>query len=115
MVTVVEAAAEMPDAGARDELARLFRSLSTSVICSALVFEGDGFRAATVRALTTTINLVARQPFPHKVFATVGDAAKWMGTFAALKASAERVVDHVAEARRSLDRQQESAATGPAR
>lgn len=113
MVTVVEAAADMPDSAARDELARLFRSLSASVVCSALIFEGDGFKAATVRALTTTINLVARQPFPHRVFATVADAAKWMGTYAALKTSAARIGEHVADARHSLDQQQSAVTSAP--
>lgn len=78
MLTVVEAGADMPDAPVRNALAELFHRVAPSVIASALVFEGTGFKAATVRALTTTLNMVTRQPFPHKVFATVGEAAAWL-------------------------------------
>ena len=103
MLTVVEAGADMPDAPVRDDLAALFRSLSKSVICSGLVFEGQGFKAATVRGITTGINLLARQPFPHKVFANVTETAGWMAAHAKMKMTPERIVRHTEEVRLALD------------
>lgn len=77
MVTVLEPHAELPTPGARQELPKLFREVAKGMSCSALVCEGEGFRAAAVRALTTTFNMIAAQPFPHRVFSTV-DAAETM-------------------------------------
>src|SRR5687767_9371933 len=48
MLTVVEMDADMPDSAVRAELTALFQRVASSVICSALVFEGNGFKAATV-------------------------------------------------------------------
>lgn len=77
MVTVLEPDAELPTPGARQELPKLFKDIANGMACSALVCEGEGFRAAAVRALTTTINTIAAQPYPHRVFATV-EAAEVM-------------------------------------
>jgi hypothetical protein len=101
--TVVEADAEMPDTAVRDALAAMFRSVSDSVICSALVFEGQGFRAAAVRGITTGINLVARQPFPHKVFSNVDEGATWMAKQSDGHISIASVVTAVAEVRSALN------------
>ena len=74
MLTVVEPDADLPTPGARQALPRLFKEVAKGISCSALVFEGEGFRAAAVRALTTTFNMVASQPFPHRVCSNVAAA-----------------------------------------
>ncbi len=102
-LTVVEAQAEMPEPAARDELADMFRRLGSSVICSALVFEGQGFRAAAVRGITTSVNLLARQPFPHKVFANVDEAASWMGKHSSGRVSIGQSMEGAATLRSALD------------
>ena len=47
---------------------------------SAVVHEGAGFRAAAVRSVVTGIAMLSKVPFPHHIFATVEQAAKWLGT-----------------------------------
>jgi hypothetical protein len=74
MLTVLEPGAQMPTAEAREALPQLFKDVASGISCSALVFEGVGFRAAAVRALTTTFNRMTAQPFPHRVFADVTEA-----------------------------------------
>lgn len=101
-LTVVEAGADLPDGKVRDELAKMFQMVSASVACSALCFEGEGFRAAAVRAITTTINQVARQPFPHKVFGRVDEASRWMQTHNDAL-SAIRLGGDMTKLRRALD------------
>jgi hypothetical protein len=64
VLTVLEPSAEMPTAEARKELPKLYKDVAKGIACSALVFEGEGFRAAAIRALTTTFNMLASQP-PH--------------------------------------------------
>ncbi|MFO0611616.1 MAG: hypothetical protein U0414_03440 [Polyangiaceae bacterium] len=103
MLTVVESGADMPDAPVRNALAELFHRVAPSVIASALVFEGTGFKAATVRALTTTLNMVTRQPFPHKVFATVAEASAWLAPPTAGRLLASQIASELAGVRAALD------------
>ena len=40
--------------------------------------EGDGFVAASIRALLTGVALAIRAPYPNKVFRTVDEALPWV-------------------------------------
>jgi hypothetical protein len=46
--------------------------------CVSAVFEGTGFRAAMVRGLLVSLQLLSRNRFPQQTFATIDDAARWM-------------------------------------
>lgn len=107
-LTVVERGAAMPSGVVRDELAKVLRGVGPRVACSALVFEGGGFLAATVRAITTTLNQVARQPFPHRVFATVSEASTWMASLSP-ELNEKGLENEMLQLRRALDLQTESA------
>lgn len=101
ILTVVEKGATLPSSEARAELASSLKT-ARSMVCSALVFEGDGFRAAAVRAITTTIYQLAKPPFPLRVFATVEQAAHWMESFQ-VNIEADGVIASVGELRAALD------------
>lgn len=45
---------------------------------AAIVYEGTGFRATTVRSVLTAIHWASRAKHPLKVFATVGSALSWL-------------------------------------
>jgi len=77
LMTIVEASAPMPPAASRNELAATLKG-ATFIQASAVAFEGEGFRAASVRAVVTGLTAMAKQPFPHKVFAKVGDASLFL-------------------------------------
>lgn len=77
---VVEEQVPLPAQPVREEMAHFMKSVGPHVRASALVQEGDGFRAAAVRSVAIGINLVARQPYPHKVFASSLEAAQWLAT-----------------------------------
>jgi hypothetical protein len=77
LATVVEWNAPAPPVDARKELARFLSGCSGRMILSAVVHEGAGFRAAMVRSVVTGLALVAKLPYPHKVFVTVADAEGW--------------------------------------
>ena len=78
ILTVVEKQAPTPSSEARAALSNVLRHGADAVIASAVVMEGDGFRASIVRSVATGLALVARQPFPHRVFARTEDAAEWL-------------------------------------
>jgi hypothetical protein len=65
-----------------EELRREFVASMTEFngrpVSAAVVVEGAGFMAASLRALTSGITLVARPKYPIKVFANRTDAARWL-------------------------------------
>ncbi len=77
LLTVVKEKAKMPPPRARQALADFLSESGDTVRVSAVVQEGAGFRAAAVRGLISGITMVAKQPFPHKIFATIEDASRW--------------------------------------
>jgi hypothetical protein len=107
LVTTIAAGADLhPTAAARDELAAWLRSVGDQLVISALVFEGSGFMAATVRSVVTGLTLLARQPFPHKVFGDIDAATLWFEDAtktSAKKYDAERVREAARTFRRLVD------------
>jgi hypothetical protein len=87
LLTIVESGAPLPPAAARDFIASFLASGSKFIKCSAVVFEGSGFRAAAVRSVVTGLTLMARQAYPHKV-CSLEDAT---AMFARILPSATRV------------------------
>ncbi len=76
---IVEEGAELPSSEVRKALAIQMEKLGAlGGVASALVFEGSGFRAAAVRGVATGLAIVARQPYAHRVFSNVPDAARWI-------------------------------------
>src|SRR5438445_187344 len=80
LLTVVEAEAPIPTSAAREALSSTMKSCSDVLIASAVTFEGEGFRASAVRGVATALSLMAKPPYPHKTFATVRDAARWLSS-----------------------------------
>lgn len=78
LMTIIEPRAQQPDAAARDALAALMHEGSKWIQVSALVFEGTGFIAATIRGIVTGISMLARQSFPHRVFDSVSEASSFI-------------------------------------
>jgi hypothetical protein len=94
LLTIIEQGAPMPTSEVRTALARFMTEGARVLRSSAVAFEGAGFRAAAVRGVVTGLTMLARQPYPHKVFATMADAAQWLGT--SLKDTAKLSIDSAA-------------------
>jgi len=77
LLQVIEERATAPDADARRALSAMLKQHGASIRCSALVYEGDGFKAATLRAIVTGIALLSRPAYPHVVFASTLAAINW--------------------------------------
>lgn len=67
LLTIVEARAPMPPSEPRNEIASFLHDASSFIKCSAVVYEGTGFRAAAVRSVVTGLTMMARQAYPHRV------------------------------------------------
>lgn len=78
LVTIIEAKAKMPSPGSREPLAEWLRDAGSKILISGIAFEGNGFLAAGVRGVVVGLTMLARQPYPHRVFKSVELATQWM-------------------------------------
>ena len=77
LLTIVEPTAAPPESHERAHmLANMHRFTGLRVVAS--VIEGEGFKAAAIRAVMAGLNLALRQPYPIRIFATVTEAAPWL-------------------------------------
>jgi FAD/FMN-containing dehydrogenase len=75
MVCVVEASSAPPSDELKREAKALLAEHERDLVSAACVIEGDGFRAATMRAALSTIQLMlGRRRFVSRFFATVAEA-----------------------------------------
>ncbi len=77
LLTIVEADARIPSVVARDGMAEFLRGAAARMLLSAVVFEGNDFRAAVVRSVVAGLAMLTNYPFPHKHFPRVDAAAAW--------------------------------------
>ncbi|MDD9942280.1 MAG: hypothetical protein OXU20_14635 [Myxococcales bacterium] len=77
LIQIVEAKCAPLSSDARQAIGELLQSGASRIECSTVVYEGQGFRAATVRGIVTGLAMFTRTSFPHHVFATVPAAIQW--------------------------------------
>ncbi|MEK7705362.1 MAG: hypothetical protein AAB426_10415, partial [Myxococcota bacterium] len=81
-LTLIEQSAPMPSAEARAAVAKGLADPQIGTRCSAVVFEGEGFRSAAVRSVVSGLTLLAKPPYEHKIFANIGEASIWLAATA---------------------------------
>ena len=76
-VSVLEpTAAQAVPKEVRDESAALTAEFQS--LAAATVIEGSGFRAAATRTAVSGMFLISRPSYPHKVFASLSEGARWV-------------------------------------
>jgi hypothetical protein len=103
LLTIVERDAPMPPTEQREAVAVFLRSGSGRTRMSAVVIEGTGFRAAAVRSVVTGLAMLVRLPYPHEIFGSLEQAAKWLGTTPHNDVDPDYTVSAVADARRKAE------------
>ena len=81
LITVLRPGVMLSDEGRR-YFASVFPTFKGKLAASTVVIEGDGFWVAAARALVAGLTFITKQPFPHKSFGSVAEAATWMGQIA---------------------------------
>ena len=76
-IALIDRDAPLPTPGARAVLDAAVRSVGPYYLGVACVFEGVGFRAALVRGVLTSLVMLARTPFPQRVFASDAECVTW--------------------------------------
>jgi hypothetical protein len=100
LLTVVEENAPLPALEARVELVTFLKASNGLVERHGLVFEGEGFRAASIRAVVAGVSLFSRPEYPYRVFGSVGAAARFLASGRNGSLAPHRVMRMVGEARR---------------
>jgi hypothetical protein len=101
LLTVIEPQATLPSLEARIELASVMKRANGLLDRSALVFEGDGFRAASIRAVVKGVSLFSKPLYPHGIFGNVSAAAQFLTQGGQGAPSVEQIVAATQLARRS--------------
>jgi hypothetical protein len=96
VLIVTDKTCRPPSWEARDRIAQVMRQHKDTIEACALVFEGTGLAAATIRGVVAGLNMLARHPFPYRVFATLPDALDWCGTFPLGRQAASSLKDAAA-------------------
>jgi hypothetical protein len=77
VVTVIDSGARVPDDRAKAAIRNTVLRHQKRICALAYVVEGQGFTAAAMRGAVSFISLMARYPFPQKVFANIAGATAW--------------------------------------
>jgi hypothetical protein len=86
----------------RVEAQRLARRFDKITRAEAYVIEGEGFRAAAMRAVLAGVQLLARISHPTRVFADVPSAVEWLGVQARPPIAPDELTATVRQARAAL-------------
>lgn len=76
-VSILDDEFPLPNPDVRAALEEASPIISPYYAAVACVYEGAGFRAAFVRGVLATLQLVSRADFPQKVFSVPAEAAAW--------------------------------------
>lgn len=77
-LVVVQASAPPPSEAARPRIDRVHAEYGRGVVAGAMVIEGSGFVAASIRSALSLMMLRSKYGYPLKTFATVGDGAAYV-------------------------------------
>ena len=78
VIGIAELHAPMPDGPVRRALGEALRALRPQLAASSFLLVGDGFRAATLRSVTTGLSLLFRESLPYHIDASTAGACAWL-------------------------------------
>lgn len=88
ILCVIEPASEPPNQELRHKASKLLTELGPKIRCVAFVVEGTGFRAAMIRGVLSSVELLKRdKSHATRYFGNVAHAATWIETQSRLAAS----------------------------
>jgi hypothetical protein len=109
VLCVIEPTSTPPDDDMKKATTDLLRECENDLTCLAVVIEGDGFRAAMIRAVLGTIQMLfGRREFAIKYFADTKSASVWLGASSYTTIPADGLYEAAEEMRALLDAEPES-------
>lgn len=102
VLCIIEPASEPPSQELREAASQLLTDLGSKIRCIAYVVEGSGFRAAMIRGVLSSVELLRRgKQFPSRYFANVAHASAWLSVETGMRSA--DLVESSAYMRRRLD------------
>jgi hypothetical protein len=77
-VHLVNNRVKLPDAGARDVLAKIMRDSAKSVACVTVIIDGDGFWASALRSFVTGLRVLAPGSIDLHAHASIAEVLAWL-------------------------------------
>ena len=105
LLTVIEENAPLPALEVRMEMVSFLKGSNGNAERHAIVFEGEGFRAASIRAVVAGVSLFSRPEYPYRICGSVGAAARFLTAGRSARIAPHRVIRLVNEARRNVSTQ----------
>ncbi len=78
LIVVIQASASPPSEASRARIDRAYTEYGRGVVAGAMVIEGKGFVAASIRSALSLIMLRSKYNYPIKTFATVAEGATFL-------------------------------------
>lgn len=97
-VSIVDREGGIPDAEVRAALDSMAPVVAPYYAAVACLFEGEGFRAAMIRGVISSFQLLSRAKYPQKVFSNPDECAAWLAPKAPEAGMRLRGTDELAEA-----------------
>lgn len=101
LLTVVSPACAPVDSEVRRVFDETMRAYRSSLLGIATVIETEGVLGGLSRAIARTLSIVSRTPYPHNVYATIGDASNWLPSITGQRVdsglSSSQIVEAIAE------------------
>lgn len=101
-ICVIEPTAKPPSDTLRRASVEMISSHKSVLRANAVVVEGQGFSAALTRGVISGMRLVFREDTPSKVFASVAEAATWVGGMLNNPPSERMMVEGVTQIRSQI-------------
>ena len=87
-MTILDSSLPAPDDASRELLRATMQRHAGAIERIVYVVEGRGFHAAAIRSVISLLGLVARTPYPQKVFASMAEATAWLARLPPVPGSA---------------------------
>lgn len=107
LIVLIQANASPPSEVARKRIDAAYHAYGRGVVAGAMVIEGTGFVAASIRSALSVLMLTSRYPYPMKTFATVPEgvaliAGKLTGN---ARMPASTIIDGVEALRKAYEKE----------
>jgi hypothetical protein len=102
MLVVAEDSTGPPGAKARSIFVSAMRENGTRIRATAYVISIEGFKGAALRGVITGLSLLARKPYPTRIFSEASAAARWLGAHLATGMNAISLGQQIEDVARQL-------------
>lgn len=80
-VSIIDSQMGIPDSEVRNAIDGMVPVIAPYYAAVAAIFDGDGFRAAVIRSVISSFQLLSRAKYPQRVFSNVAECGAWLESY----------------------------------